>query len=236
MSDRELISYLSQFVTSNRLAKMNRVLDERTRYITVLVEDIYQPHNASAVLRSCDCFGVQDVHVVENRNEYRINPGVELGSAQWLTLHRYREKPTNTRDAILTLRGRGYRIVATTPHTSQVDLDSFELGAGPVALLFGNEPDGLSETALGLADHHLVIPMFGFAESFNISVSAAIILNVLTKRLRSSQIPYHLSREERDALLLEWLRNSIGRCKALERAFYERRGKPDAQGGSGAQT
>ena len=232
MSDQELIRYLSGIVMPERIATMRRVLAERTRYLSVVIEDIYQPHNASAVLRTCDCFGIQDVHIVENRNAYRVNPGVELGTAQWLTLHRYNSEPENTPAAIDQLRTAGYRIVATTPHTEQRSLDDFDLDAGPVALLFGNEPDGLSETALNLADEHLVIPMVGFVESFNISVSAAIILHTLSGRLRSSRIAYHLSPEESNEILLQWLRKSIGRADALEREFHARAGGH----GSGAET
>jgi tRNA (guanosine-2'-O-)-methyltransferase len=224
MIDLDLLAYLSQFVTEDRLAKMHRVLDERTRYFTVLVEDIYQPHNASAVLRTCDSVGVQDVHIVENRNSYQINPGVELGTAQWLTLHRYRGEENNTPAAIHALREGGYRIVATTPHTNQVSLQDFEVSDGPAALLFGNEPDGLSSTALELADAHLVIPMVGFVESLNISVSAALVMFNLLTRLRQSGIDYHLSPAERNELLLAWLRSSIARSQALEREYYDRKG------------
>jgi len=224
MSDRDLIEYLSGFITPQRMATMERVLAERTRYVTVMIEDIYQPHNASAVLRTCDCFGIQDVHIVENRNEYRLNPGVELGTAQWLTLHRYNRADNNTPEAVQRLRAAGYRIVATTPHTHPQSLDSFDLERGPVALLFGNELDGLSETAFTLADEHLIIPMFGFVESFNISVSAAIILHTLSHRLRSSGIAYQLSESERQEILLAWVRGSVGRVEALEREFHARRG------------
>jgi tRNA (guanosine-2'-O-)-methyltransferase len=222
VSDRELIEFLSSFVTAERLARMHDVLEERTRYLTVAVEDIYQPHNASAVLRTCDCFGIQDVHIIENRNQYRLNPGVELGTAQWLTLHRYRETGHNTREALSLLRARGYRIVATTPHTDQVALEEFDLRAGPAALVFGNELDGLSETALGEADEHLVIPMYGFVESFNISVSAAIVLHHLTHMVRKSGLDYRLRPQERETILLSWLRSSIGRSQALEREFANR--------------
>ena len=225
MSDQDLIGYLSEFVTDERLGTMHRVLEERTRYLSVVMEDIYQPHNASAVLRTCDCFGIQDVHIVENRNAYRLNPGVELGTAQWLSLHRYRGEPSNTPAAIDTLRSAGYRIVATTPHTEGCSLDDFNLDAGPVALLFGNELEGLSEAAFTLADEHLVIPMVGFVESFNISVSAAIILHTLSSRLRSSGIAYHISPEEREVILLHWLRSSIGRVEALEREYHARVGR-----------
>lgn len=224
MADRELLDYLSDFITPQRLTTMERVIAERTRYITVMIEDIYQPHNASAVLRTCDCFGIQDVHIVENRNEYRVNPGVELGTAQWLTLHRYNAGENNTPSAVEQLRAAGYRIVATTPHTNQQSLDSFDLDRGPVALLFGNELDGLSDTAFNLAEEHLVIPMFGFVESFNISVSAAIILHTLSGMLRSSEIAYRLSEDEREEILLSWVRGSIGRVEALEREFRSTRG------------
>lgn len=214
-----LIEYLERFVTDERRARMRSVIAERTRYLTVAVEDIYQPHNASAVLRTCDCFGVQDVHIIENRNRYRLNPGVELGTAQWLTLRRYSSEANNTASAVAALRDAGYRIVATTPHTSQAELEWFDLEAGPVALLFGTELDGLSPAALDAADEHLVIPMYGFVESFNISVSAAIVLHHLTHRLRTSDLSYRLSDDEARAVYLEWLRSSVGRAEALEREF-----------------
>ncbi len=218
--DERLSAYLASFVTDERRGRMESVLAERTRYLTVLLEDIYQPHNASAVLRSCDCFGIQDIHIVENRNEYRINPGVELGTAQWLTLHRYRAPKTdNTTAAIDALKAAGYRIVATTPHTNQANLETFDLDRGPIALLFGNELDGLSETALTCADEHLIIPMYGFVESFNISVSAAIVIHHLSHQMRSSGMDYTLSESERQEVRLAWLRSSVGRADAIERSF-----------------
>lgn len=219
-----LTDYLAGFVTDQRRDRMNAVLDERTRYITVLLEDIYQPHNASAVLRTCDCYGIQDVHIVENRNAYRLNPGVELGTAQWLTLHRYRSGQSNTGKAIKLLRKRGYRIIATTPHTGQRTPDNLDLDAGPFVLMFGTEMEGLSAAALEQADEHLVIPMYGFVESFNISVSAAIILSRLCNRLRKSAVDYRLSHEERSEIYLEWLRRTVGRSEALEREYRLRSG------------
>lgn len=214
-----LRAHLGSFVTASRKKKMEAVLSERTRYITVVVEDIYQPHNASAVLRTCDGFGVQDVHIVENRNTYRINPGVELGTAQWLTLRHYRGETGNTTAAIAGLRERGYRIIATSPHSDAAPLPEIDLATGPIALLFGNELDGLSNVALDAADEKLLIPMYGFVESFNISVSAAITLYALAQALRDSGIDYHLSSSEQDELLLDWLRHSVGRSEAIETAF-----------------
>jgi tRNA (guanosine-2'-O-)-methyltransferase len=198
---------------------MQEVLSNRTRYLTVAVEDVYQPHNASAVLRSCDAFGVQDVHIIENRNRYRVNPGVELGTSQWLTLHRYRKSEDNTECAVQSLRRRGYRVVATTPHTDDVELTAFSPKEGPVALLFGNELEGLSDRALQLADEYLRIDMHGFVESLNISVSAAVVLHELSRRVRSEVMDWRLTDRERDELLLQWLRRSVKNHVALERQF-----------------
>ncbi|NCN05950.1 MAG: RNA methyltransferase [Spirochaetales bacterium] len=213
-----LIEYLSQFVTPERLSKMHRVVAERTRYLTVVLEDIFQPHNASAVLRSCDAFGVQDVHIIEDRNSYQVNPDVELGTSQWLTLQRYKgEDPTVK--AITALKSRGYRIVATSPRTDGYTLANLPIHQGPIALMFGTELTGLTPTALELADDFVTIPMFGFVESFNISVSAALCLYDITTRLRKSELSYKLQKDEQDQLLLTWLRKNIKKADALERAF-----------------
>jgi tRNA (guanosine-2'-O-)-methyltransferase len=224
---QELIAQLSAFVTEKRLARMHGVLAQRTRHITVAVEDIYQPHNASAVLRTCDAFGVQDVHIIENRNAYRINPGVELGAAQWLSMHRYRdgtgapESRPHTEAAFAELRSRGYRIAATLPRADAIALEELDPVAQPLALVFGNEPDGLSDTAVDQADLFVHIPMFGFVESFNISVAAAISLHQLTHRLRASTREWRLPPDEKDEILLGWLRSSVKRSAEIERQLAE---------------
>ncbi len=205
---------LRRFVTDQRWERMQHVLDQRSRYITAAVEDIYQPHNGSAVLRSCDAFGVQDVHIIENRNRYQVNPGVELGTAQWLSLFRYRApadavSPEGTEEAVRALRSAGYRIVATTPHRDDVDLEGLCLTDGPIAIFFGAEKEGLSNTILDTADEYLRIPMRGFVESLNISVSAAICLNRLGDRLRTEAIPWRLSETDRRRILNRWLYRSV---------------------------
>ncbi len=216
---REIITRLSRFVTPARLEKMKRVLANRTRYITVVLEDIYQPHNASAVLRSCDGFGVQDVHIIENRNDYHVNPAVELGTRQWLSLHRYNSAHNNTAEAVAALRDEGYRIVATSPHANDVDLEEFDLSRGRIALFFGNELDGLSPAMLDLADEYMKIPMFGFVESFNISVSCALSLHHLIHSLRGSCLDWKLRKNEEEAVLLQWLRASIKNWETIEKHF-----------------
>ncbi len=208
VSVREQIAVLREFVTQRRWDLFQHVLQYRTRYITVVLEDIYQPHNASAVLRSCDCFGVQDVHIIENRNKYRVNPEVSMGSHKWLSLKRYQGKDASIK-AIETLRSLGYRIVATTPHTDDVSLEDFDLRKGKIALFFGTELEGLTQEVLDNADEYLKIPMYGFTESFNISVSVAIILHHLTWKLRDSDLPWQLGDAEKELILLDWLKQSV---------------------------
>ncbi|MCF6334591.1 MAG: RNA methyltransferase [Spirochaetales bacterium] len=220
--DQKLIEYFQKFVTFNRLEKMELVLSHRTRYLTVVLENIFQPHNASAVLRSCDGFGIQDVHIIENSNSYRVNPGVSLGTSQWLTLHKYSTQENNTLSAIRILQEKGYRIIATTPHRNDTDLEEFDLEKGKTALFFGTEMHGLSEDVLKNADEFMKIPMHGFVESFNISVSCAVSLHNLSYRLRESEIPWELTLNEREQVMLEWLRNSVKNAQSLEEEYYRR--------------
>ncbi len=215
----DLIEHLSGFVTENRLLTFKNILCERTRYITVLLEDIYQSQNASAVLRTCDCTGIQDLHIVEQRNEYEINPDVALGSNQWLSLHYYNERDNNITMAVNALKEKGYRIVATSPHTEGTTPETFDLSSGKAALMFGTELNGLTDKALELADEFIQIPMVGFTESFNISVSAAITLYGLRKRLENSTLEWRIGEEERHELLLNWLRTTIKMSEQIEAQF-----------------
>jgi tRNA (guanosine-2'-O-)-methyltransferase len=223
VSDKELIEYFKTFVSVQRLGKMEKILSLRTRYLTVVLENIFQPHNASAVLRSCDGFGIQDVHIVENSNSYRVNPGVSLGTRQWLTMHKYNESTENSLLAIKSLKEKGYRIVATTPHKEDKNLEDFELTKGKFALFFGTEMHGLSSVVLDNADEFMKIPMYGFVESFNISVSCALSLHNLSHRLRNSSIKWDLNEKEKEGVLLEWMRNSIKNAGSLEEEYHRRR-------------
>lgn len=221
---KELIQYLSQFVSENRLEKFKQVLPYRTRHITLALEDIYQPHNASAVLRSCDCFGIQDVHVIENRNNYQVNPDVALGSSKWINLIKYNKAENNTVECIKSLKSKGYKIIATTPHTN--DCSIFDLSIeNKTALFFGTELEGISDTVKQHADGFVKLPMFGFTESFNISVSAALCLHTLVHKLHSSNINWKLNETEQVEIILEWLRNTISRPELIEEEFYKQKKK-----------
>ncbi len=220
--ENKLLEHLSGYLTPQRDELFNKILDMRTRYITVVLEDIYQSQNASAVIRTCDCFGIQDVHIIENRNEFKVNREIALGASKWLNLHKYNEGQNNSREVIEKLKENGYRIVATTPHTNDQELPDFDLTKGKTALIFGSEHPGVTETIMNEADEFLKIPMYGFTESFNISVSAAIILHHLTLKLRQSEnINWMLSKKEKDELKFEWIRKSIKRSELIEKRFLE---------------
>jgi tRNA (guanosine-2'-O-)-methyltransferase len=205
----KLIEYLSGYITPRRKQLFSEILANRTRYLTVVLEDIYQPQNASAVLRTCECFGLQDVHIIENRNSYTLNPDVVLGADKWLSIKKYRGKDFNTPEALQHLRKSGYRIVATTPGRESTNLEEFDLGSGRAAFFFGTEMTGLTETVMDQADEYLQIPILGFTRSFNISVSVAIIIHHLTRKLRGADIAWQLSEGERQEIMVEWLKKSV---------------------------
>ncbi len=215
----ELLRYLEQFAPEGKIELFQEKIKDRTKHITVVLEDIFQPHNASAVLRSCDCFGVQDVHIIENRYKYQVNPDVALGSSKWLNLNKYNKAEQNTIACFNTLKEQGYKIIATTPHK-----DDFSLYDIPVdeklAIVFGTEKEGLSKTALAHADGFMRIPMYGFTESFNISVSAALSLYELTKRIRQDDsIKWQLNDSDKVETLLEWTKSAIKSADLLIERF-----------------
>jgi tRNA (guanosine-2'-O-)-methyltransferase len=220
MPDNKLQEYLDKFLTDNRKQKINSVVSERTRYITVVLEDIFHPPNASAVIRNCECFGIQDLHIIENEKEFQANTEVVKGAAQWVNLHHYREQANNTKECLVKLKKAGYRIVATTLNKDlkQSTLDNIELDQ-PMALCFGCEETGLSQTAHDLADNFITLPMYGFTQSFNISVTSALCLQELIKRLRASDQPWKLSEKEQDTLKLNWTQKSIKNVEKIIERF-----------------
>ncbi|MCK5838440.1 MAG: RNA methyltransferase [Bacteroidales bacterium] len=219
---RELLTYLQSFISKNKKSKFETNIENRTRFLTIVLEDIYQSHNASAVLRTCDCFGVQDIHIIENRNTYTVNPDVALGSSKWLTLKNFNRLKDNTEECLLNLKQQGYTLVATTPHNDEYLLQDLPMD-GKVALLFGTELEGLSEKAIEMADRFVKIPMYGFTESFNISVSAALCMFYLTEKLRKSDVNWMLSQHEKIDIMLNWTRKVIKRVDLLENEFFNSR-------------
>lgn len=215
-----LLTHLRQFAEQRRIERFEQIIQSRTRHLTVVLEDIFQSQNASAVLRSCECMGVQDVHVIENSYTFETHPDIALGANKWLDIFQYNAPETNnTLKAIEHLREKGHKIVATTPHNRSAKhelnevKDGFLLEELPVdnkiALFFGTELTGLSDDVIENADYFMKIPMHGFTESYNISVSAAISMYELTKKIRQSSVNWQLSEEERVDILLDWFIRSI---------------------------
>ena len=218
---REVAEHLATFVSQNKKEKIEWVLERRTRHLTIALEDVYQPYNASAVLRSCDCFGVQDVHIVEKRNVYRVSADVALGASQWLSLFHYSGAEDNSAACIAALREKGYDLIAATPHAEDILLDDLAI-EHPLAVFFGTEEEGLAEETLAQMDRCAKIPMFGFTESFNVSVSAALVLRQLPRRLRAG-IDWRLDEAEKLDLRLEWYRNVVRGSELIERRYLEER-------------
>jgi len=215
----KLYERATEFFSENKRQLFDRLVQNRTRHITVVLEDIYQSHNASAVLRSCDCFGVQDVHVVEGRNPFNPAGDVAVGSSKWVDYYKY----SDIKQAYNRLREKGYRIVATLPHENDTMITKLPIDC-PTALVFGTELTGLSQTAIDLADSYVKIPMYGFTESFNISVCAALSLFYLTEKMRASDTKWQLSEDEQITLKLYWSMQAIrdGR-KVMEKLINEQK-------------
>ena len=215
MIDTDYLDFLENILTDNRKEKFLKVLEERTKHFTIAVEDVFQMHNASAVMRSCEVFGIQELHVIEERYGKRIDKEIAMGAQKWVDISTY-DSVTNCID---TLKDKGYQIIATTPHENDCLLEDFDISK-PSALFFGTERDGLSEEILSRADGFLKIPMVGFTESLNISVSAAIIIQNLTNRLRNSDIAWELTEEEILEKRLDWAKKSIKDIKRIEARYY----------------
>ncbi len=220
----EFLAYLGQYITAHKKSAIERVLAQRTRFFTVVLEDIFKPHNASAVLRTCDCFGIQDIHLIEKTDTYKINPFVTRGAAQWVDLHKYFTPKGSAVDVCFgRLRSEGYVIYGTSPATDSISIHDLPLLPNQkVALVFGNEHEGISEEVKSKVDGLVHIPMRGFTESFNISVSASIFLYELIKRANEMEIPnFHLSEEERDELRLRWYKDIVPHADIHERHFRQ---------------
>ncbi|TXG35457.1 TrmH family RNA methyltransferase [Seonamhaeicola maritimus] len=217
MIDIALLDYLETYLTENRRTRFNEVLSKRTKHFTVATEDVYQLHNTSAVIRSCDVFGIQEVNIIEEQNTKRIDREIAMGAQKWVDLNRYH----SVRDCIEDLKEKGYQIVATTPHTNDCSLNDFDI-TKKSCFFFGRETEGLSDEVLESADCYLKIPMAGFTESLNISVSAAIILQHVTSKLKQTDFNWRLSVTEIQEKKLDWIAKTIKSYDKIVARFYNK--------------
>ncbi len=208
MIDQELLKYLEGYLTDKRKALFHKVLSDRTRHFTVVLEDIYQAHNASAVIRTCDIFGIQDLYTIENKYTNKVSRHVAKGSQKWLNIKRFNADGNNTESCLRSLKELGYQIIGTTPHNDSCYIQDFDV-TKKSAFVFGVEKEGISDCVKQHADGFLKIPMVGFTESLNISVAAAIILQEVTNKMRKLGLSWELSAEEKEVLYYDWVRKTI---------------------------
>lgn len=218
--DQDLLNYLEGFVTDERKATFKKVLSNRTRHFAVVLEDLFQKHNWSAVVRSCDVFGVQDIYTIENKYRAYISNGVGKGSQKWVDFHRFKSNENNTQDCVDALKENGYQIIVTTPHEESSFVADFDINKKS-AFVFGVEGTGVSSELMSKADGYLKIPMVGFTESLNVSVAAAITLQNTTDRLRRSDLDWKLSDLEQEELYASWIEKSIGSVKQIKERYYK---------------
>jgi tRNA (guanosine-2'-O-)-methyltransferase len=220
--EKWLLEKFYEHISDNKKEKFDAYVQDRTRHVTVVLENIFQPHNAAAVLRSCDCFGVQDVHIIENYNKYEPNKEIDMGSSKWLDTIKYSRTENNTTECIQALKAKGYKIVATTPHTDDCMIEDLPLDQ-PIALMFGTELTGLTDEALEQADAYVRLPMYGFTESYNISVSVALALFSTTERMRKDEnVNWQLSEDEQDSIKLGWAKQVVKHSEKVEKILSER--------------
>ena len=214
--NQELLTYLEHFIAEERKERFLQVISARTNHFTVAMEDVFQMHNTSAVVRTCEVFGVQQAHSIEGRFGKRLDAKIAMGAQKWVDVFRYND----TQSCIDALRAQGYQIVATTPHKDAYFLNDFDISKKS-AFFFGTEKEGLSQQVLSQADTYLKIPMVGFTESLNISVAVAIVLQQLTDKLRRSQVAWQLTDEERLSTLINWTKKSIRNVKDVLKRYEE---------------
>lgn len=216
----ELLAAFYELIPENKRTMFDRIAADRTRHLTVVLENIYQEHNASAVMRSCESLGVQELHVIENGNEYKAQRDIARGAGKWIELYNYSDRqPVST--ALTHLRERGFKLAVLTPEADAHTIFTLPLDE-PVALVFGTEWRGVSEEAREMADYAVSIPMVGFTESFNVSVSVALTLQALRHRLDESELDWKLSEADQTATKLNWCEGYMKNGSVVRKSLMER--------------
>lgn len=218
---------IASLLTEERISKINEATAMRTNKVCVVMEDLFFTQNMSAVVRTADCMGVQDVYMIGDKTACRINDNVAKGAWYWVDIHRRTRQPKQ--ETLQELKDKGYRLVATLPDENAVSLPDFDVTAGKAAFIFGNESRGISPLVREMADEFVTIPMHGFTESYNISVSVALCLYQLTQKLRNSGTDWQLSPEELNELRYRWMKKGIKKAEQVENEYVTRLAHPNDQ-------
>ncbi|MFN8252021.1 MAG: RNA methyltransferase [Ferruginibacter sp.] len=191
-------------MTPERFNRLTAVLNKRQPDITVVLENVFDPHNISAVMRTCDAIGMQDIFILNTKIPRHKKWGEKSSSsaAKWLTIHQY----TDAAECFAELRKRYKKIYTTHLSTGAVGLHELNL-AEPVALVFGNEHSGVSDEIIGMADGNFIIPQVGIIKSLNISVACAV---TLYEAFRQKNIAGHYDAIKLEGEQLNTLRNEWG--------------------------
>lgn len=219
-TDEQVLSEFYNIISESKQEMYDRIAADRTRQVVVAMENIRKDHNASAVIRSCDCFGFQELHTIEKNVEYIVQREIAKGASTWIDIHSHSTGENPGIECLEHLKKRGYQIVGTSPHTDKT-IDDIPIDQ-PIALVFGTEIHGLSEDLIDLSDHLIRIPMYGFTESFNVSVSVALLLSSLRKRLEKSDLDWKLSHNEQVALKIQWCTKIIRDGERVEQEIRRR--------------
>jgi tRNA (guanosine-2'-O-)-methyltransferase len=208
-----VVEVLDPFISESRRIRIERVLDGRTMTVAVVVDGIADTGNVGAVMRTAEGLGFLAFHVVAGGAPYKHSTRTSQGAEKWLDLHLW---PTPHHGAAY-LKGAGYRIVAAHLDGASVSIDEIDF-TQPTAIVFGNERDGVSEDMLALSDAHCVIPMTGFAQSFNISVAAAVgLYHAYRDRLHRTGRHGDLTPEQRDVIRAVYYLRSVNRAREIVR-------------------
>lgn len=219
--DEQVLEEFHNIISENKIELFEKIASERTKHLTVVMENIHHDHNASAVLRTCDCFGIQEMYTIEKNHSYKIQRDIARGAGSWVDLINYNQVDNPEKKCIDDLKAKGYKIIAACPHENDFDLNDLPIDQ-KTAIVLGTEWDGVSDEMKNMADGFVKIPMFGFTESFNVSVSAALILQDLRTRLNKSTIPFLMSKEEQIKLRIKWSTKIIRNGEGLEREIRKR--------------
>ena len=202
-------------LTDERWALLQQKIKQRTNYMTIVAQDTYHAHNASAIIRTCECMGVQTIGVISNYHHFLLSNDIARGASKWLTINTYAGQKDNTPAAFDDLHAKGYRIVATSPHVDAVSPAEFDVESGPFAVVFGSEKRGLNDYALTHADAFIKLPMVGFTESLNLSVSVGMVVSRLREKMEQKGVGIGLDADEEQRVLLDWMIASIRNGKEV---------------------